>query len=443
MKSKKRDFKLIPATILFVDLIESSEFANILEAEDYDERLEDFRSTVRNIMEEETNKDGVADEFKEISVKGDEGCLILYRAFDKKLLKTEDVKDIIIGDVLLAFKVALRIKQEWLFNNVNIERMGLYKQLWDIAIGINTGKVVVRKHPSRKDRGNKKSAEGYAINLAKRIEDESRKGHSSKIFVSEHIYGIYESKSGEDTLYFKINPPSLLKGIAQQVRTYELVCATIAEHDHILKIPDSIFNNKRRQKKIELIKKSFLGSSNTWLGIILCNMLWKERKYGEAGAIARRLVTIDPSYPPWKLILAQILLDRIEAKDIHSNSLRIEAKELFKEAIKLRPDLVDAYKDMGRLYLDEGRGKRALKEFTIALRLDKKYAILHYYKACALSLLLQDKATENAKAKIFTCLNKAVELEPKSIMYIKKNKDTYFSKIKNSVRFKKIIQEKC
>src|SRR5207247_8126259 len=84
-----------------------------------------------------------------------------------------------------AIYIAAEIKRRWLLSEFNKRRIREGKVFYDLAIGIHCGNVMITHHPGTDRPFN---AEGYAINLAKRIETKSRDGELSRIMISKNVF---------------------------------------------------------------------------------------------------------------------------------------------------------------------------------------------------------------------------------------------------------------
>ena len=144
------------AVILFADLMNSSLFSDTLGLYEYDDFVDKYQLTMQKAaqlvfsLRDVSQEDGTI----EISIRGDEACIILYSG---------NIEE----DILTAILLACCMKVMWLQSSFNLGRLGDGKIASDIGIGIHTGKVIIRP---RLARANDARAEGYAINLAKRIE---------------------------------------------------------------------------------------------------------------------------------------------------------------------------------------------------------------------------------------------------------------------------------
>ena len=424
------------ATILFVDLIGSSDVASIQESRDYNKYVSQFQNMTLSVFEEET-KDGrmsgkrassLTKDFVDFNVRGDEGFLVLAG----KKNHERDLKHTIEKDIITSLRIALRLKYEWLFDQKNLDRMRKMKRPFEIAIGINTGRIDLIKDPNLSNEIERKYvAEGYAVNLAKRIEGQSRTGMSSGIFVSEYTFGKYNEIGGENTLRFIPQERSSLKGISGKVQLYELVFANLDDEDELMKIPKGWFSEKewkRRQTGIRAslkkVEEEFSDTLNPWFGQVASNIKWrkawnllddlnednKEAKglLRESAKIARKLIEIRPNDSFWKIYLAQIIFDLIHEKLYKSDA---EKKLLIKESVRMLETLsssdphdLDARVYYGKYFLEisetayildtEGMAtennlslrqkEEIIEQFQLVLLWDEKYASAHYYLSVAL-----------------------------------------------------------
>ncbi len=113
-------------------------------------------------------------------------------------------------------------------------------------------------------------------------------------------------------------------------------------------------------------------------------------------------------------------------------NLALEALPLLKRAALLDRKSVDPLLVMAEAYRKLARWKAALDVSDQALVMDSKSAYAHYQRACALARL---RRTQDAMA----ALNRAVELEPFRVHFIKEEKD--LQALKSIPAFQKLIEE--
>lgn len=223
-KAKKR------VVIVFVDIIGCAEISNNHTIEDYAYILNQFHRAASDtvIFLGLLNPDEC-----ELSIRGDEACMILHRG------KTEHDEEALKLDARAALLFAISVKYLWHASAYNAERRknGLIPH--DVAVGIHEGYVYHYLDPCTicippRDAP---SSEGYAINLAKRIESEARNGESLKIMLSGVVkYRLESSMPG--LVKFKPHTTDSLKGISSKQTLYEIVDILPPVNKHLKKLLD-------------------------------------------------------------------------------------------------------------------------------------------------------------------------------------------------------------
>jgi len=163
----------IEAIILFADIIGSATISEYTPEEEYDLFISEFQEIALSAITNNLKKNGYSKEdraFCEYSARGDEAVLILYTKNQERDIKT-------------VISTAIELKRRCFLSKFNRKRKG--KSFYNVAIGIHAGNVVLNRHPSVKGTSRKFNAEGYAINITKRIEGYSRQGKFSKIMLSK------------------------------------------------------------------------------------------------------------------------------------------------------------------------------------------------------------------------------------------------------------------
>jgi len=175
------------SVVLFADIIGCSEISNNCNIVEYDKIISEFHNTCAAACSILFPTNEYSSNEIEITIRGDELCLILHSGLD---VATDNYwavpvnKASIIKDVQQAVRLAFGLKLLWLISNYNKARMKCALLPRDIGIGINIGPVMFSVHPSPVRQN---TSEGYSINLAKRIEGISRLGYHSKIFVCREL----------------------------------------------------------------------------------------------------------------------------------------------------------------------------------------------------------------------------------------------------------------
>ena len=200
-----KKYKGRQAVILFADLINSSIFADTLGLYEYDLLIEDFQRTMDESKKKVFSYTKIDDYQVEFDIRGDEAVGIFYSSDILKNLNT-------------ALMLSFYMKNMWFQSSFNIERLSEAKIPSDIGIGIHTGKVIVRSRIAKNERP---KAEGYSINLAKRIEGMSRKGNNLKIMISHEVKTLVKQFDLDIELSDVIIEE--FKGILNPIHVYEII----------------------------------------------------------------------------------------------------------------------------------------------------------------------------------------------------------------------------
>lgn len=189
------DPQIINTTIMFVDLMDSVGLSNSMSIHEYDSLIDDFHHTLKAIVDEISDHNM----FGEYTLAGDQLCLFLYDRKEVELnallnectdinvaqgLRAQIFRNKQVG-AFLAIQTAFQAKNAWISYSKNVERIRKHQSSIDLAIGINHGKVMLKKRFDGENR-----IEGYAINIAKRIEGLSRLGKFTNIFTSKSVYDL-------------------------------------------------------------------------------------------------------------------------------------------------------------------------------------------------------------------------------------------------------------
>ncbi|UCG14345.1 MAG: hypothetical protein JSU72_07775 [Deltaproteobacteria bacterium] len=202
----------IIATILFADLMNSTELAKNLSLVEYDEMLVDFQTTMFEVVSHhlahyDYKGFGIDSEW---SIVGDELRLFLYSGRVR-------------FDIRSALLISTKIKLAWLMSAFNQKVLAEGRLVSRIGVGINCGKVIKDERPWRGRMGQAHpNVEGYAINLTKRIEAASREGNVYQIMVGASLYKRCQQNNHINVSFSE--PRSLtFKGLGQKIPVYEVV----------------------------------------------------------------------------------------------------------------------------------------------------------------------------------------------------------------------------
>ncbi len=203
--------KPITATILFSDLMNSTELAKNLSLVEYDDMLLDFQNTMHAVVSDHLSRYGytACGVDAEWSIVGDEVKVFLYSGN-------------LNYDIRNALLIAMKLKLAWLVSEFNRKILHEQRPVSQIGVGINWGKVIKAVRPWRSSTGiPQPNIEGYTINLTKRIESASRDGTISKIMVGDRIHKSCRHNSRINVRFGQ--PHDLVcKGFTQGMRVYEL-----------------------------------------------------------------------------------------------------------------------------------------------------------------------------------------------------------------------------
>jgi class 3 adenylate cyclase len=200
------------ATILFADLMNSTELAKNLTLLEYDDMLVDFQNTMFEVVSHHLEYFGYEGEGvdSEWSISGDELRVFLYT-------------DNMDFDIRSALLIATKIKLAWLASAFNQKVLSEQRLVSRIGVGVNCGKVIKDVRPWRVKIGRAgQNIEGYAINLTKRIESASREGNVYQVMVGASLYKRCQQNKRMNVAFS--HPRSLVfKGLGQKIPVYEVL----------------------------------------------------------------------------------------------------------------------------------------------------------------------------------------------------------------------------
>lgn len=202
----------IIATILFADLVNSTEMSKNLTLHEYDDMIVNFQSTLYEIVSHHLSHYGYEGNGLDSywSIAGDEIRLFLYSGAT-------------LFDVRNALLIASKIKLGWLASAFNDRILQEGRLISRIGVGINCGKVIKDVREWRVKMGeDRPNIEGYAINVTKRIESTSRDGSTYQIMVGDSLYRRCQESNAINVAFSQ--PRSLeFKGLGQKIPVYEVI----------------------------------------------------------------------------------------------------------------------------------------------------------------------------------------------------------------------------
>jgi len=201
----------IIATILFADLMSSTEMSKNLTLHEYDEMIIDFQSTMYEVTSHHLSHYGYQGKGLDScwSIAGDELCVFLYSGA-------------VSFDMRNALLIAAKIKLAWLVSAFNERILKEGRLVSRVGVGINSGKVIKDVRDWRVKMGEEQpTIEGYAINVAKRIESSSREGSAYQVMIGDSFYKRCLESSSINASFS--SPRSLVfKGLGQKIPVYEV-----------------------------------------------------------------------------------------------------------------------------------------------------------------------------------------------------------------------------
>lgn len=281
---------------LFADIVGCSEISNHMPLLKYNEFLNDFQACFKEVCAHYMKREYEEHEhpFFKYSVRGDEGCLMIFVPVGDEIMARH---------IDIAINIALDLKRKWLFNEHNRERIkGIGLLPVDLAIGIHSGKVYLNKE------GDDYRPEGYAINLAKRIESEARNGKFTHILVSEATRGQLYNLKDEATYNFDKPFTIRPKGISRDIKVFEIKHHFLATDWTDLPSEVSIIYDQIDDDKVKIAKLAYEDNpTNIWLAeeyilLILMNGYHKLSEKGKADDVA----ALSAEYAPAIEVVTQI-----------------------------------------------------------------------------------------------------------------------------------------
>lgn len=224
------------AAIMFVDIMNSSEYANVMSTTNYHNFI---IKSLQSICADEaayfmkmnpqyrglpdySTREQMATEYNcQFRTVGDEVRVFLYSGDE-----WTDTNNLL--------EIGIRLKLRWLFSEFNKTRIKQNKPPEELAIGIHTGPVVIEEN----------KPEGFAMNVGKRIEGECRNGHLCRIVLHANSVNYIQSYQKRPNAKFTIEPHFSNvwtfsgKGIAQEIPIRELQYFTFLGQSEVLRFLD-------------------------------------------------------------------------------------------------------------------------------------------------------------------------------------------------------------
>ncbi len=257
----------IRATVLFVDIINSTGISGVQDAAAYNRMLTEYQSLMFDVVVDhllryrysprESMSGRGADirtgEDYEWEIEGDEVRVFFYSG------NTD-------YDVRSALQLALKMKLVWLtsdFNHAAFEDKGL---VFDVGIGVHTGKVIRETKDWRmRSRDTIPRIDGFAINIGKKVEGFSRAGQIYKLFVSGNIRSILEQHKNF-AIKFSSDRQQKLKDSAITIAIFEVV--SFLDHEIFVFLPEAL-KKRTIDRVLELVQTAHLRRDLFWLYLLV------------------------------------------------------------------------------------------------------------------------------------------------------------------------------
>ncbi len=328
----------LDTAIMFVDLVDSSVFASVLGLKEYSDYVESFHEVVRVQCEHffEHYLRGKYERVRdyEYFVIGDELVFFMHTAKPS-------------NDVYLLATLGITLKAAWFASPFNRERVERRSAAAEIAVGINFGTVWARQLES----GFK--TQGYAINLAKRIESHSRDGRHFRIFLSDTAYNLLHTRMRN--LLFSDREFATGKGILGRFSVYEIVDAFV---DSVERLAPEI------AELFEELMGAAIDSNSRDLWIHSAYQVAGEKCHGgvteEAADRCRRVLNYQPENAVALYYLAQF----------YREQENLELAEIsYSQLLRAWPDFGHGHLEFGKCLTEMGKEKEARTAYLCAERL--------------------------------------------------------------------------
>jgi tetratricopeptide (TPR) repeat protein len=357
--------ELINATIMFVDLMNSVSLSSSMTFFEYDKMIDEFQMTMQDELEVVRRNLEVV----ESHIGGDQLCVFFYDPaeveINRRVIETEGggggsdlaeadratINRVREGFAYDALVLAILIKNRWISHPINVERIVKFQPYLDLGIGINAGKVILRKRYDGRVR-----IEGFAINLAKRVEGFARSGHFSRIMVSKGFFDLIRNQVHshvmlKQRLFFTrhVPEPGVLKGLPPNTSVYEL------------KFFHRIGSLKIARETVAAYERAFVADpTNLWFYTLLIEyLLYHAKDYDKSRRIAETALNCNPANEKIYFDLANICQKMGDADG---------AREYCRLALRLNHELDYAYEVLADMEpQDKAGNERRVELYTKAL----------------------------------------------------------------------------
>ncbi len=257
----------IRATVLFVDIINSTGISGVQDAASYNKMLTEFQSLLfdviadhilryRYVPRENMSGRGVdirTGEDYEWDIEGDEARVFLYSGNNEY-------------DVRSALQLGLKMKLAWLTSDFNFGAFEDKGLVFDVGIGVHTGKVIRETKGWRmRSRDAVPRIDGFTINIGKKVEGFSRSGQAYKFFVSGNVRSILE-QGKNFAVKFASDRQQKLKDSAITIAIFEVV--SFLDHEVLAFLPEAL-KKRTLDRVLTLVQTAHLRRDLFWLYLLV------------------------------------------------------------------------------------------------------------------------------------------------------------------------------
>ena len=373
---------IVDATILFIDLMDSVALSNSLTLIEYNHLINDYQAMLRRVIDVIRKDYPVA----ELYLGGDQLAAFFYDPADAGLrekahqLRARSPASRLAPQIEArldhtrqrclygALRCSVQVKNAWIGDPRNVERIAAQQPVLDIGAGINSGNVIFQQRADGECR-----IEGFAINFAKRVESFSRSGSFCKIMLSKTAFEVFSntvvghSMLKQRAAFEPYTPePGVLKGLAAGTQVFELkwfhrLAGFAITADHV-----------------PLYRQVFFADpTNIWAYTNLLNYhLYSRGDVDEASLLAHRALYSNPRNEKVHYDLAEISFRKGEYD---------AAREYCQRCVRLNDQMDIAYDMLADLEARSGRAEELLHYRAKALAITPGSAEYHLDMAIALA----------------------------------------------------------
>lgn len=271
----------IQAAIVFVDATDSVAASHVLGPRDYDEQfLKPLQGCYRQVL----YTFRLAKKPQEKVQQFDRKRLPKYTkfSFEADVRGDQMVAMFFSGeihrDVRMAVWLALETVCRWKISTKNSKRILDGMEPHEVRAGVHVGPITFRERPYGMRYREDRTAEGYAINFAKRVESKAEEGIYTRVMLTRAAWMELESEKVSDLdCVLAEERPFFLKGIGN-IPLREVKCFFP---------PETIFTYDR----VEVLKALYKQQPSDLLtGIVLCETLKENRQKNNARRICAQMM---------------------------------------------------------------------------------------------------------------------------------------------------------